>query len=68
MALDQKSVLIVDDELDILHVIRQSLKSEGVGGDINHIYAFASPRLALEHFKSNHNYCAIILSDVKCQE
>ena len=62
MALDQKSVLVVDDEPDILHVIKQSLE---VGGGIGQVYAFTRPLLALEHFKLNYNSCAIVLSDMR---
>lgn len=62
MALDQKFVLVVDDEPDILHVIKQSLEVE-VG--IGQVYAFTRPLLALEHFKLNYNSCAIVLSDIR---
>ena len=56
MASDQKSVLVVDDEPDILHVIKQSLE---VGEGIGQVYAFTRPLLALEHFKLN--YEAVLL-------
>ena len=62
MASDQKSVLVVDDEPDILHVIKQSLE---VGGGIGQVYAFTRPLLALEHFKLNYDNCAIVLSDIR---
>jgi CheY-like chemotaxis protein len=62
MAINQKSVLVVDDELDILHVIKRSLEA---GGDVSHVYAFTSPLQALEHFKLNYNDCALVLSDIR---
>jgi CheY-like chemotaxis protein len=62
MALDQKSVLVVDDESDILHVIKRSLE---VQGGFHQVYAFTSPLLALEHFKLNYNDCALVLSDIR---
>jgi CheY-like chemotaxis protein len=62
MGLDQKSVLVVDDELDILRVIKRSLEA---GGGVNHVYAFTSPIEALEHFKVNYNSFALVLSDIR---
>lgn len=62
MTLDQKSVLVVDDELDILHVIKRSLE---VDGGFSHVYGFTRPLLALEYFKLNYNNCAIVLSDIR---
>ena len=62
MAINQKSVLVVDDEADILHVIKRSLEA---GGDVSQVYAFTSPLLALEHFKLNYNDCALVLSDIR---
>ena len=56
MTLEQKSVLVVDDELDILHVIKRSLE---VDGGFSHVYGFTRPLLALEYFKLNYNNCAI---------
>jgi CheY-like chemotaxis protein len=62
MELDQKSVLVVDDELDILRVIKRSLETDG---GVNHVYAFTSPIEALEHFKVNYNNFALVLSDIR---
>ena len=60
--INQKSVLVVDDEADILHVIKQSLEVEG---GVSQVYAFTRPLLALEHFKLNYNDCALVLSDIR---
>jgi CheY-like chemotaxis protein len=62
MELDQKSVLVVDDELDILRVIKRSIEADG---GVNHVYAFTSPIEALEHFKVNYNNFALVLSDIR---
>ena len=62
MELDQKSVPVVDDELDILRVIKRSLEA---GGGVIHVYAFTSPIEALEHFKLNYNNFALVLSDIR---
>ena len=62
MELDQKSVLVVDDELDILGVIKRSLEA---GGGVIHVYAFTSPIEALEHFKLNFNNFALVLPDIR---
>ena len=62
MELDQKSVLVVDDELDILGVIKRSLEA---GGGVIHVYAFTSPIEALEHFKLNYNNFVLVLSDIR---
>ena len=62
MGLDQKSVLVVDDELDILRVIKRSLEAEG---GVSHVYAFTSPLEALEHFKINYNNFVLVLSDIR---
>ena len=62
MGLDQKSVLVVDDELDILRVIKRSLESEG---GVSHVYAFSNPLEALEHFKLNYNNFVLVLSDIR---
>jgi CheY-like chemotaxis protein len=56
MGLDQKSILVIDDELDILRVIKRSLEA-GVG--VSHVCVFTSPLEALEHFKLNYNNFAL---------
>ena len=51
-------VLIVDDEPDIISVLRQGLQLEGFEVD-----GFTDPRKALEQFKPN--YYDIVVSDIK---
>jgi DNA-binding NtrC family response regulator len=59
--INNKSVLVLDDELDILSVIEQSL--QGLGFRVS---AFTDPVVALEYFKSNFkDCCAIVISDIR---
>jgi DNA-binding response OmpR family regulator len=44
----KKTVLVVDDESDIVHTIRLWLQKHNFT-----VYGFADPMLALEHFKKN---------------
>lgn len=60
MTLNHKSVLVLDDEFDIVALIKQSLQKAGL-----HVYAFTDPLLALEHFKLNCKHYILVLSDVR---
>jgi DNA-binding NtrC family response regulator len=62
MALDQKSILVLHDEPDIVTVIKHSLQSCGP-----RVFTFTSPFLALEHFGSGYNGYCLILSDLRKQ-
>ena len=55
------NILLLDDEPDILGVIKESLERNG----FNNVSAFTDPFLALEHFKNNSNNCSLILADVR---
>ena len=55
-----KSILAVDDELDILNLIKQSLDMSGFK-----VCTFADALAALEHFKSNSRYYDIVISDIR---
>ena len=55
-----KSILAVDDELDILNLIKQSLDMNGFK-----VCTFTDALAALEHFKSNSRYYDIIISDIR---
>ena len=54
------SVLIVDDEPDILTVFKQSLDSAGYS-----TYGFVNPVAALEHFTENPQNYQFIISDIR---
>jgi YesN/AraC family two-component response regulator len=55
------NILLLDDELDILALIKESLERNG----FNNVSAFTDPFLALEYFKMNSNNHSLILSDIR---
>jgi DNA-binding NtrC family response regulator len=55
-----KSILVLDDELDIVIIFRQALSRGGF-----HVFGFTDPLLALEHFKLNASDYALVISDVR---
>jgi DNA-binding NtrC family response regulator len=56
---DTGSILIVDDEVDILSVIRRQLQEYGFN-----TCCFTKPSIALEHYKTNSDAHQIIVSDL----
>jgi DNA-binding response OmpR family regulator len=52
---DRLKVLLVDDEVDIMHVMKKGIEKYGYAVD-----SFIDPRKALSHFKPN-TYHAIVL-------
>ena len=57
---NNKSVLVVDDEYDIVNLIKQSLQIKGLK-----VSLFTDPVMALEDFKANCKTCSLILSDIR---
>ena len=57
---NNKSILVVDDEHDIVNLIKQSLQINGLK-----VSAFTDPVMALEDFKVNCKTCSLILSDIR---
>ena len=57
---DNKSILVVDDEYDLVNLIKQSLQMNG-----RKVSAFTDPIRALEDFKTNCKNCSLILSDIR---
>src|SRR5919198_5939216 len=55
-----KSILAVDDELDIVNLIKRSLDMNGFK-----VCTFTDALAALEHFKSNSRYYDIVISDIR---
>jgi CheY-like chemotaxis protein len=55
-----KSILVVDDEFDIVNIIKQVLQKQGFT-----TYAFTDPLLALEHLKTNSKSYGLVLVDVR---
>jgi DNA-binding NtrC family response regulator len=56
----RKSILIVDDEFDIVSLIKASLQKHGFN-----TLAFTDPLLALEHFRNNSKDFALVISDIR---
>jgi DNA-binding NtrC family response regulator len=56
----QKSILVVDDELDIIIIFRQALSKQGYS-----VFGFTDPALALEHFKLNAKDYHLVITDVR---
>ncbi len=54
------SILLVDDEQDIVAIFRKSLQNQGFDA-----YGFTDPILALEHFKANHPNYGLVISDIR---
>lgn len=55
-----QSILVVDDELDIVVIFRQALARHGYA-----VFGFTDPALALEHFRLNSRDYALVISDVR---
>jgi two-component SAPR family response regulator len=60
MSLESGSILILDDEFDIINPIKHSLNKIRL-----HVYAFTDPLLALEHFRINYKDYILIVSDIR---
>jgi CheY-like chemotaxis protein len=60
MALESGSILVLDDEFDIINPIKHSLQRIGL-----HVYAFTDPLLALEHFRINCKDYILVVSDIR---
>jgi DNA-binding NtrC family response regulator len=56
----QMSILIVDDEPDILRIFKKSFDLEGYTS-----YGFVNPIAALKHFQENPNAYDIVITDVR---
>jgi CheY-like chemotaxis protein len=54
------SVLLIDDDADILTLFKHSLAQAGI-----HTYAFTNPALAVEHFRRNASSYDIVVTDIR---
>ena len=54
------SILVVDDELDIVVIFKQVLGRQGYT-----VFGFTDPLLALEHFKVNSEGYSLVIADVR---
>jgi len=57
---DIRSILVIDDEFDIVNPIKLSLQKHGFNA-----YGFTDPLLALEHFQNNSSNIDLILCDIR---
>lgn len=55
-----KSILLVDDEHDIVIILKRALEKAGFS-----VFGFTDPLLALEHFKINASLYGLVLLDVR---
>ena len=55
-----QSILVLDDELDIVTTIKSFLQKHGF-----HVYVFTDLHLALEHFQINATIYCLIISDIR---
>jgi CheY-like chemotaxis protein len=56
----RRSVLIVDDEVDIITSVKRWLQDDGLK-----VYGYADPLQALEYFKNNSGNIDLVLSDIR---
>jgi DNA-binding NtrC family response regulator len=59
-ASDQRMIQVVDDEFDIVNVIKLYLQGKGLN-----VFGFTDPLLALEHFRINCKNYMLIISDIR---
>ena len=60
MSLPSQSILTVDDEFDIVAVLRQVLQKQGYT-----VFGFTDPVLAFEHFRLNSTQYGLIITDIR---
>jgi response regulator RpfG family c-di-GMP phosphodiesterase len=56
----RRSVLLVDDEVDIITSVKRWLQNDGLK-----VYGFADPLQTLEYFKNNSGNIDLVLSDIR---
>ena len=57
---DNSTIMVVDDEPDLLALTKKFLESEGY-----QVHAFSSPEAAVEHVKQGCTSCTLVVSDIK---
>jgi response regulator RpfG family c-di-GMP phosphodiesterase len=56
-------ILIVDDEFDVVTILRQWIERQGFD-----VFGFTEPSLALEHFRLNSKQYGLVISDLRMPE
>ena len=57
------SILLVDDELDIVNSVKRWLQADGF-----RVHGFANPLQALEYFQNNYDKIDLVLSDIRMRK
>jgi DNA-binding NtrC family response regulator len=57
---ERHSILLVDDELDIVNSVKRWLKADGFN-----VHGFTNPMQALEYFQINYDKIDLVLSDIR---
>ena len=57
---DAYTILLLDDDFDIVTVLRRALENQGFN-----VVAFTEPLLAVEHFQSKSKQIAMVISDIR---
>ena len=63
MLQERHSILLVDDEQDIVNSVKRWLQADGFN-----VYGFADPVKALEYFQNNSNNVDLVLSDIRMRK
>lgn len=58
-----KKIMVIDDELDILHIVRLYLEKWGFK-----VETFSDPTVALQHFRKNPEDYSLCLLDIRMPE
>ena len=60
---ERRSILLVDDEQDIINSVKRWLQADGFK-----VYGFTNPLQALEYFQNNSGDIDLVLSDIRMQK
>ena len=60
---ERHSILLVDDEQDIINSVKRWLQADGFK-----VYGFTNPLQALEYFQNNSGDIDLVLSDIRMQK
>jgi DNA-binding NtrC family response regulator len=63
MGLDRSSIVVVDDESDLVFMFKVTLEMNGYN-----VIGFTNPVEALEYLKTNHDKCTLLITDYKMPE
>lgn len=58
--LSKRTIWLVDDDEDILTIIRKALEQDGFG-----VHDFSDPKKALDHFLRDGKDCTVVISDIR---